>query len=70
MKRAQRHMKIKEMAKKTSLATSSEEDKTTDTGMGDYCIRVVIALNYYTDCDRPCWSIIIYTADSMVLVLH
>ena len=45
MKRAQRHMKIKEMAKKTSLTTSSEEDKTTDTGMGDYCIRVVTALN-------------------------
>lgn len=33
MKRAQRHMKIKEMAKKTSLATSSEEDKTTDTDL-------------------------------------
>ena len=33
MKRAQRHMKIKEMAKKAKVATSSEEDAKTDTGM-------------------------------------
>ena len=41
VKRAQRHMKIKEMAKKTSLATTSEEDG--DNGMVDCCIRIITA---------------------------
>ena len=42
VKRAQRHMKIKEMAKKTSLATTSEEDG--DNGMVECCIRVITTI--------------------------
>ena len=41
MKRAQRHMKVKEMAKKTRMATNSEEDAKTDTGKSDRTIRIV-----------------------------
>ena len=40
MKRAQRHMKVKEMAKKTRMSTSGEEDSKTDTGM------VIVLLGY------------------------
>ena len=54
VKRAQRHMKIKEMAKKTSLATSGEEDKTSDTGMAECCIRVVTALLYALSLCHAC----------------
>lgn len=33
VKRAQRHMRIKDMAKKTRVATTSEEEDKTNTGM-------------------------------------
>jgi len=45
-------MRIKEMAKKTKVATSSEEDDKSDTGiMGDCSIRVVTPnINFVSCC--------------------
>ena len=52
MKRAQRHMKIKEMAKKTRVATTtSEEDAKTDTGKGDCSIRIITVANHAHYCN-------------------
>ena len=36
-------MKIKEMAKKTRVATTGEEDAKTDTGKDDCSIRIITA---------------------------
>lgn len=46
MKRAQRHMKIKEMAKKTTVATASEEDKTNTDLLKPSAVRKTYSLDF------------------------